>query len=411
MPERKATVKFETDVIFENKHFTEHMNCRRAYKVRTPAPRNPDLNVEDMGAVALALEGIISDAINEGATLRPAGGAWSLSDVAFSGDWLLDTLSMNLKWRMKRNQVRDDYPRDFDKLYLFQCGNSIQEVNERLESDGNSLSTCGASNGQTIAGAISTGVHGSALDVGSIQDSVVGIQLITGPLPQNVIYLERESRPALTKSFAQSINSKLIRNDRLFNAALVSLGSFGVIHGVVMEAEDIFLLKRYVTKIKKAEALEIASSMDFTNATFFPTNTGSTGGIELLAISGLAGTATVLPTRFTNFDAVENNDIVNLKWTVENETGLSKYEVERSIDGTNFIKVNEIKSGGIKNYTLPDDISSVSAAQIYYRIKQYEVNGSYYYSKTISVRRNKNSSVILYPNPAIKALYVNINIG
>src|SRR5687768_10020593 len=161
MPPRTATVSFETDVVFENKHLTESMNCRRAYRVRKPMPRNPALVVEDMGAVARALEGIISDAITAGARLRPAGGAWSLSAVAFSGDWFLDTLSMNLKWRMLRTQVRDDYPRDFDKLYLFQCGNSIQEVNEMLEADGNSLSTCGASNGQTIAGAVSTGTHGS----------------------------------------------------------------------------------------------------------------------------------------------------------------------------------------------------------------------------------------------------------
>jgi hypothetical protein len=48
----------------------------------------------------------------------------------------------------------------------------------------------------------------------------------------------------------------------------VSLGSFGVIHGIVMEAEDIYLLKRYVKKISKTDALEIAKGMDFTKATF-----------------------------------------------------------------------------------------------------------------------------------------------
>ncbi|MES2894017.1 MAG: FAD-binding protein [Bacteroidota bacterium] len=241
MPERKATVKFDTDVIFENKHFTEHMNCRRAYKVRTPTPRNPDRNVEDMGVVAVALEGIINDAINAGATLRPAGGAWSLSDVAFSGDWLLDTLSMNLKWRMKKEQVRDDYPRDFDKLYLFQCGNSIQEVNERLESDGNSLSTCGASNGQTIAGAISTGTHGSAFQYGSMTEYVAGIHLVAGP--GNTIWLERASHPVVTDKFVAAIGARLVREDDMFNAALVSFGSFGIIAGFLIEAEEKYELE------------------------------------------------------------------------------------------------------------------------------------------------------------------------
>jgi len=35
----------------------------------------------------------------------------------------------------------------------------------------------------------------------------------------------------------------LVRDDHLFNAALVSFGSFGVIHGVVIEAEPLALLE------------------------------------------------------------------------------------------------------------------------------------------------------------------------
>jgi hypothetical protein len=46
------------------------------------------------------------------------------------------------------------------------------------------------------------------------------------------------------------------------------LGSFGFIHGVVIEAEDRFLLKRYVRKIDKYLALELAGTMDFANSTF-----------------------------------------------------------------------------------------------------------------------------------------------
>jgi hypothetical protein len=54
----------------------------------------------------------------------------------------------------------------------------------------------------------------------------------------------------------------------LFNAALVGLGSFGFIHGVVMEAEDVFLLNRYVKKLDKSTALQLAQTMDFENSNF-----------------------------------------------------------------------------------------------------------------------------------------------
>jgi hypothetical protein len=151
-----------------------------------------------------------------------------------------------------------------------------------------------------------------------------------------------------------------------------------------------------------------ADLVDYTNTTFFPTNTGSSGGIELLAISGLAGTATVLPTHFTTFDAVETDDIINLKWTVENEASSSRYEVERSVDGINFEKINEINAAGNKNYVLPDNVTNIAATQLYYRIKEYDLNGSYFYSKTVAIKRNKNGSILIYPNPVIKALYVNI---
>jgi hypothetical protein len=137
-----------------------------------------------------------------------------------------------------------------------------------LEDLGKSLKTTGASNGQTIGGCISTGVHGSAIDVGSVQDCVVGLNLIIGPNPKDVVYLERHTKPALNETFPGRIKAEIIRNDNLFNAALVGLGSFGFIHGVVIEAEDRFLLSRYVRKIDKEIALELAGSMDFKNSAF-----------------------------------------------------------------------------------------------------------------------------------------------
>ncbi len=217
---------------------------------------------------ASTIQSLIKESIDNHERIRAFGSSWSLSNVAHQSDRMLFNRSLDIKKEITDNQVENNSPYKVENLFLFQCGTTVKEISEFLLKKQKSLKTCGASNGQTIAGAISTGVHGSAIDTGSIQEGVVGIQLITGPDTKDLIYLERASRPALNEDFAKSINSKLIRNDRLFNAALVSLGSFGIIHGVVMEAEDIYLLKRYVTKIKKADALEIASTMDFTNAAF-----------------------------------------------------------------------------------------------------------------------------------------------
>jgi hypothetical protein len=69
---------------------------------------------------------------------------------------------------------------------------------------------------------------------------VVGLHLVTGPDKQ--VYLERASQPVTAPAFAQSLGAERIRDDTLFNAALVSFGSFGVVHGIMIEARALFIL-------------------------------------------------------------------------------------------------------------------------------------------------------------------------
>ena len=156
-----------------------------------------------------------------------------------------------------------------------------------------------------------------------------------------------------------------------------------------------------------------ANLVDFTNATFFPINTGNDGGIDLVAVTGIYIANSVLPVRFISFNAVENYDNINLRWNVENETSVDRYEIERSTDGIKYFKISEVlrknNSTGNTSYSLVDNAALVSSNQLYYRIKQFDLDGSYYYSKTIAVKRNnKTSSVIIYPNPVIENLYLNV---
>ncbi|MEO6220910.1 MAG: T9SS type A sorting domain-containing protein [Ginsengibacter sp.] len=157
-----------------------------------------------------------------------------------------------------------------------------------------------------------------------------------------------------------------------------------------------------------------ADLVDYTNITFFPHNTNAAnGGLDLIAVTGIAVADAVLPTRFITFNAVENNDIVNLNWTVENEISVNKYDVERSTDGIHYVKVHEIlpsgNSSASKTYSVPDNVAGVLSVQLFYRIKQYDQDGSSYYSNTIPIRRNnKTASILVYPNPASDFIYVNI---
>jgi hypothetical protein len=91
---------------------------------------------------------------------------------------------------------------------------------------------------------------------------VVGLHIILGP--SRHIWLERASYPVVSDQLVQKIGTELIRNDKLFNAALVSFGSFGVIHAAMIETEPIYLLEAHRMKAPLDDGLRKAiRSLDF----------------------------------------------------------------------------------------------------------------------------------------------------
>lgn len=220
---------------------------------------------------ASEVQRLLKQSLDENEGFRAFGSRWSMSHIAHHEENMHDNVFMNLKMPVRKQEMHADSEFDPENIFIFQCGNVIREIHNFLEGYGKSLKTTGASNGQTLAGCISTGVHGSALDVGSVQDYVVGLNLIIGPNPEDIVFLERATQPCLSDQFLHTIQSRVIRDDGLFNAALVGLGSFGFILGIAIEVEDRFLLNRYVKDVPKEEALLLATTMDFENfAGFIP---------------------------------------------------------------------------------------------------------------------------------------------
>ena len=263
-----ATTKVHPKTQWDTLHNNGPFPLKALYITELTGQGSMPSKIDRYNDAAKEIQRLIDDAKNSNEGFRPYGSAWSMSHVAHQKDRMHYNGFMNISMSLSQNDLHANTAFDPSNLFLFECGNVIKRISEVLAAHGKSLKTSGASNGQTIAGCISTGVHGSALDVGSVQDYVVGLNIITGPNPQDIVYLERHTQPALSDAFAQKLKSRVIRNDHLFNAALVGLGAFGFIHGVVLEAEDRFLLKRYVRKIDKNLALQLAENMDFANSAF-----------------------------------------------------------------------------------------------------------------------------------------------
>jgi FAD/FMN-containing dehydrogenase len=212
-------VRFTPNYDWRNKHQNVRRRAARLYSVWNLWEPGADPTAQDWRAGLAGLRRVIRDAESLGRRLRPLGGSWSLSDVAACSDFLVDTKPLNMMTvGMRREHLAPEAQGRADALVFAQCGVSILELNRKLEGRGLSLKTSGASTGQTIAGALATGTHGSARDVGSIQEFVVGLHLC-GEGGESV-WVERRSAPIASEAFIAFLGAtRVLRDDHLFRAA------------------------------------------------------------------------------------------------------------------------------------------------------------------------------------------------
>lgn len=211
------------------------------------------------------IQKMIGQARSRNERLRSYGGKWSLSDVAICNDSIHDSKPLTYFGTVGANSINGDalFPNDstpFEKrLFFFQAGCQINQINNTLEARGFCLPTTGASNGQTISGAVSTGTHGSALKIGAMQDYVRAIHIVTSETDH--FFIQPSSKPVINSNFSNVFGAKLINDDKLFYSAVVSFGSFGVVHGYIVEVVTLFMFETYCKRIDYDVAEEVYRSL------------------------------------------------------------------------------------------------------------------------------------------------------
>ncbi len=194
-----------------------------------------------------------------GGSLSSSGARWSFSAAAVNTGAMIDIRAMAKKLGFNPSHLAN--PADAVSLVQVQGGTSIEQLIAYAEGAGRSLKAMGGNCGQTIAGAISTGTKGGFVDQQGFPDMVRALYLVGED--GSLFWLERGgARRVISDSMEAMLTAahvKVVRDDALFNHAVVSLGAFGVIYAVVLETAPAYAVKLSRTRMDFDDALDAAT--------------------------------------------------------------------------------------------------------------------------------------------------------
>lgn len=145
------------------------------------------------------LAAIVKKAKNHNKTIRVVGAGHSFTPLVATGDVLIS---------LKYLRGVEGVDKATNTVSVW-GGTTLKELSEALAEQGYAMENMGDINLQTIAGAISTGTHGTGAHLGNIPTQITGITLMTATGELETVHTQS--------------------NQELFQAAQVSLGMLGII--------------------------------------------------------------------------------------------------------------------------------------------------------------------------------------
>jgi hypothetical protein len=137
---------------------------------------------------------------------------------------------------------------------------------------------------------------------------------------------------------------------------------------------------------------------------------GSTEEYDLTTFTVSGGT--VLPIELSGFFAkVNTHNQVVLDWQTATEQSNAYFDIERSADGQSYKSIGQVKSLGntANGYTYQYVDTEPLEAIAYYRLKQVDNDGTFKYSPTVSVDRNKAKfNARIFSNPVAHELEIGL---
>ena len=128
--------------------------------------------------------------------------------------------------------------------------------------------------------------------------------------------------------------------------------------------------------------------------------------------------AAPLPVELLHFTAqAMAHTTAELNWATASETDNSHFVIERSYDAQSFEAIDRVEGNGTSSEVLHYDYTDRTIAKgtkvVYYRLHQFDYNGTSEYSDvrsvTFGIDNLDEQSIAIYPNPFTSDVYINVS--
>ncbi len=129
---------------------------------------------------------------------------------------------------------------------------------------------------------------------------------------------------------------------------------------------------------------------------------------------GSSDPGTPLPVELLEFNAIANDQMVDVYWSTVSESNVDYFELQRSNDGVHFTIVERLEATG--NSTQRNDYKTVDVQPLsgisYYRIKWVDGNGEVEHSNIVPVQytMENNAMISVFPNPSTRGERASISL-
>ncbi len=116
-----------------------------------------------------------------------------------------------------------------------------------------------------------------------------------------------------------------------------------------------------------------------------------------------------LPLKLLSFTGTKQEGANLLNWKTASEVNTLNFEVQSSTDAKNFTKIGTVNASGSGNHQYSYQDATLYHGNVYYRLKMNDRDGSFAYSKIISLAHGEVSPAMVYPNPAKESITLTVS--